>query len=229
MKFWTAVIFSVYFIGCSNSIPDDEATPEERLMIQDILNETQELLLNLGIKKDLSLIPIIVSDNFNARASGACFKGRNNKGRAIVLKKNVLSGISSGLSSNRLWQTLMHEIGHCYFNRTHRAKFLIPETNFVFNFYLLNEYADKPRCHIQIMPYLNASVMNQERGFPLRYPLEIKIFYLKELVGLVKEPTLGNISGFLSIEHVPMDQSYEIEQPCYASYPPKMPLPEDFR
>lgn len=100
-----------------SKLPKNEKSALQSNQIEAALKSFEEDFSEIGIHINLRRLPVIVGEITNA---GECHYDENGKGRAIVLNKNIFYEFAENDLSMKYFETvLLHEVGHCYFNRNH--------------------------------------------------------------------------------------------------------------
>lgn len=185
----------VFLIGCveepnSFSIPSDMATTLEHQQIQQIVLDLEQNFKTIGLEINLNKIPIIVTDTISG--DGKCMQAENSQN--ILIHKRLFK--SENLDPNlnqisRLWSVIAHEIGHCYFGRTHEEKNIFPYSGFVFQSINKIRTQDTYLCFNVFTQVWPGTLMGAQ-GLSV-VPQGLKTFYLKELIGRLNHPQIDDI------------------------------------
>lgn len=189
---WVLILTLTFtFLACTNKshkLPHNEATPEEQTQINVELNRLEQEARLAGVDLNLSRVPVLVTSDGTADLepfAGQCV--RSHKGRPLfiqidrsVLNKPVQDGISPLLRS-----VLLHEIGHCYFDREHDATVLAEKGSFV---------SWKTSSGNQALPDLPASLMNPDSNYGL-VPKALEGYYLREILTGTRVNTLTELKA----------------------------------
>lgn len=189
MKFLSAGaaigLLCAVLMGCGNSRskvvsgPTDLATPEERLAIETNLAEISKIMTRLGRPQSFSRFQIVVVPLERHKAHGQCVKAKDityiriDKG---MVQEQLTGDVSWNEVNDRLFTTLLHEIGHCYFNRGHDDTILpeIPESR------LLTVSAKGRRINQFHRQHVPATIMHR-LGAPGH---GLRDYYVAEVLGL---------------------------------------------
>lgn len=110
-------------------LPTDTATTEERAKINAALGLIQRELDESGVDKKVDSIKIVVADLEDPRVRGRCYQDDDGNGLGIVLTRDTLGQDSINENYHPWYLTvLLHEIGHCHFDREHEDEVLSPYT-----------------------------------------------------------------------------------------------------
>lgn len=158
--------------------PADTGSAVERAKINQALDQIQEDLRAEGHVRDLHQVKVVVSDfPGEANIQGRCYRNKKGRGLAIVISHEVLQYEAPDEDSMPWYFTvLLHEVGHCYFNREHEDVWY-PFANHELVFL---DTADKDAEHR--MGWITPSVMNTQS-----HPSMLKVlrrYYVKEIAGL---------------------------------------------
>lgn len=115
-------------VNSSADIYSDEASAQERGLIEEQMSIIKGFAAEFGVTTDLDRIPIFVSSDASIPATTPSFCIMNGTvGTKIVLNKNFFKERvyekDTGLASP-LFNLLIHEIGHCYMGRSHEEALL---------------------------------------------------------------------------------------------------------
>lgn len=100
-----------------SKLPKNEKSALQGNQIDEALKSFEEDFAEIGVPVNLRRLPVIVGEINNA---GECHYDENGKGRAIVLNKNIFYEFAENDLAMKYFETvLLHEVGHCYFNRNH--------------------------------------------------------------------------------------------------------------
>jgi len=179
MKFLLPLIL-VMSTSCSYveiNDPKDKPSHEEQKMIDDVLDDLEERFSNIGVKENLREIPVFVVDepsSSGALIAGLCrFKARIIIDRGLFREEMFEEGKISWL-----WWTILHEVGHCYFDRFHDDSEVFSDESMVFVFDSRLD-VDEPSTYVC---KIQASVMSTFVPAPNRmYPDNLKDFYVLEM------------------------------------------------
>lgn len=192
-----ALLFILLSVACSEEvevrdapilIPENQATAVQNEKIQDTLLELTEIMKELGVDEDLTRIPIVVLD---IEPGGQCFRTKDKNGIYIVLDKEVVDAEPVAEFYERpLFATLLHEIGHCYFGRSHTDEKIQAENKLVrVNYPNASAFLD--------YYYLPISAMHGESTFPI--PKNLKKYYVGEVIGAEKAAIPEDLSGYAQV------------------------------
>lgn len=187
--------------------PADTSTTEEQKIIQYNLEHIAIMAKEFGSTQKFNSIPVVVSDSgFNGTPFwGYC--GLYGDGRYIALKREIFSYPNKNL----IFAVLLHEIGHCYFNREHSFD-LIKRNGLAIKWTFTKPQADP--FYFRGMP---ASIMyfddlgSNDKQFTspnvLTFVKSLQKYYVRELI-LGKRPELNVLNklkqiSWLKIEEVP--------------------------
>jgi hypothetical protein len=206
------LIFTLLACGNQNSqpatetqkpIPVNEATQAETDLIESEKAEITEIAKTLGVELDLDQIPVIVTTANGLKNSeglpayqGLCEFDSNGKGRFIILTKEVLNFdlMKSSVYSQReltllSFQVLLHEIGHCYFNRKHETNNL-EKTGY--------EFVIAQKSEKFSYDQLPTSIMSTSVGATL--PYNLKKYYVAEILGVFRANSAEELSQYTDTE-----------------------------
>lgn len=177
--------------ACTKSarrLPHDEATPEERSQVNAELTRLEQEARAAGHDLNLKRIPVLITADGAGDLepfAGKC--ARSLKGRPIfiqldrsILQRPVEDGVSSLLRS-----VLLHEIGHCYFDREHDDTVLAEKGSFV-NW--------KTATGNHALPDLPASMMNADANYGL-VPKSLESYYLREILSGARVNSLAELKN----------------------------------
>lgn len=197
MKF--LLLFALLLSCGKKTVYTNPVMPENQASTSVIEEIDEELVLlekdfkDLGVDLDLMRMPVIVSP-LPYGVVGRCQYGKNNQGVFIILSPSLfpMEGfrpMDSVLFEKDFVKVLIHEIGHCYFNRAHNEPeyFEIPGSSFELHHEFGNVIFDK----------IPKSVMPSESTY--RMPKSLRHYYLSELAGKIRlnsSAVLGEFADF---------------------------------
>jgi hypothetical protein len=186
--------------------PGDEATVNERSQIKSTVYKIERLALDNGYDGKFDKIPILVSTE-NPKQShwwGLCVKDEKNISQYILINRMVFEQEYSYPTQHYIFGVLLHEIGHCYFNREHDLRVV-----------------KKPGYLIMIDPYnSDYGPMNIYKEFPLSIMYadkdgsspflgvseQFENYFVMELLGLNKLLSFDDLSSFSGVQIVPTNE-----------------------
>jgi hypothetical protein len=196
-------LLCLLFLGCGKNIPVqtlpvNSATPEETQKIDEALALIQADLAEEGIHKNLRRVKIIVADLDDPSIQGRCYRNAG-KGVALVMSHQILAQESPDEDLYPWYFTvLLHEIGHCYFNRDHETE-VIPFPNKEVVYSAASSRPGKEHTGAWISP----SVMNLASD---RYMLKaLRRYYVKEVAGLDRVRSIEDLNNYTeaSLREIP--------------------------
>ena len=177
-------------------VPPDEATPEERAMLDKTLTEIEKLTGEVGRAQSFRALPVLVTTESPKETLryAACYS-EEGRGRFITVNRFVLEKekyFAAGSEESTLFQVLLHEIGHCYFGRTHddtqislhKLRAVLKEGNVERGLALRS---------------LNSSAMHSKNLMVISH---LKRYYVAEIIGLVPAPDLPAVSRYTNYTFV---------------------------
>lgn len=218
-KAFTLLAFSFLIIGCSKQfynfdIPVNIASLDESLAIESVVQDIEGLFKEMGIEADIRKIPIVVTDSI--QGDGRCQVSLDSS--AILIHSQVFLNDDHDPNLNqisRLWSVILHEIGHCYFYRTHEDKQIPAPKDFVFLFKSKMATPSGYECHYGLRSTWNSTVMSP-KGLSIT-PQSLKKFYIQELVGLNPDPKLSDLLKHSNVQVVHQSQAPNVSTnpvPC---------------
>lgn len=166
------------------------ASPSDQAYIDLAIDEIQQTLNQIGVNKNLNSIPIIVTDSISG--DGKCINSGNS--RSILIHKRLFQyeDLDPNLQQiSRLWSVLLHEIGHCYFYRSHEHKEVFADDGYVFQLSHKIKFQQAYHCFHSHNSSWPGTVMGPQ-GISVA-PESLKEFYIKELVGQFPVPDTRDI------------------------------------
>jgi hypothetical protein len=200
MKYFMLLFF---VMACGKSfekevspLPSNQASPLEASLLNEALDRIQNDFDQLDVKINLRSIPYTVSD-LN-RYHGICFMGANGVPKGIALHHRIFSRfVNLQNDYGLLYYVLLHEIGHCFFNRRHEEVIYHYEGHqFVLNFASF----ESPLT----MPFLYVTVMKDKSPYQEMIPKELWPYYVKEIAGLDRMETWEDLKTYTDIEITPV-------------------------
>lgn len=174
-------------------LPADTATPEQKQKISEALEMIQGDLDANGVKHDLTRVPVIVAKLEDPNVQGRCYRTVEGKGLAIVLTPDLMNQGSYDENLHPWYLTvLLHEIGHCYFNREHETEVLaLGGQELVFPVRRTEKSLE------YTMAWISPSVMNihAER---LMFK-DLLGYYVREIAGLDRISTWDELSSYVHV------------------------------
>lgn len=171
---------------------DEEATPEQTLLIENELNQLENDFKSVGVNVNLHEVPVRVK-KLEGNSWGACYQDNQRGPLAIVLdprafKQNGLLSKDPYLSY--LTTILLHEIGHCYFDRKHiELEFLdVKQKEIVIS------APGEERFATSSIP---TSVMSPAAP---PGPKRLRKYYVSEVAGIAKLKTLDALQSYANFE-----------------------------
>lgn len=183
-------------------IPSSIASTEEQTLVQATISEIQNLATSAGISYSFINFPVVVVKQSadGSQPLAFCHKDRNGKGIYIGILKKTLDGINeSSISENYLFLLLVHEFGHCLFDRSHEDVVLSHST---VKIYLVDQVGQNRSPFRNQIP---ASAMNESTpGTIGSYYLSeaIKKYYISEVAGISRWKTVFDLGGIDGIRLV---------------------------
>lgn len=128
-------------VGCGktvvekNNFPENNASALETEELEKALASIQVDFQKANINVKLDSIPYSITDLDDI--SGACYKKGNGSRIGIALDHELFEDpIENNDSYGLLYKVLLHEIGHCFFNRNHDEEyFTIPRYDMMIKLY----------------------------------------------------------------------------------------------
>lgn len=195
-------------------IPANIASTEEEYEVESVLYEIQNLLRLNGSAKNLKSIPVVITDTL--LGDGKCIL--SSEGDAILINKLLfmMDDLDPNLKQiSRLWSVLLHEIGHCYFFRSHEEKRITAYEGYVFQFKNRLRINEEYHCYNSNLKTLPGTVMGKN-GISVA-PEELKDLYVKELINKSQVPTVEELLGTSVIRLNPEINVQDTSEPtdCY--------------
>lgn len=207
MKFFSAIfmafLFSMAILSCHPlpSLPEDEATPEERATIEKTVTYLTQLFKENGYKGSFDKMPILVSSEDPAETgwAGRCENIGVAAGRYIVLTRQLFEQDLKDDTKSQVTSALLHEIGHCYFARHHEHE-LISSPEYA----ITVEYAGERGGNQGLVDGIPASIMyitsgEQKYSSIVTSNRELQTYYVRELLGLERLRNMNDLSKFKSV------------------------------
>lgn len=177
------ILFVFLATGCGKGgrgidLPVDSSTPEEKQKIASAIELIEKDLADGGVYKDLSSVKIIVSDFDDNKTKGRCYQRDDGTPVAIVLSHEILS--QDSYDDNLLpwyFTVLLHEVGHCHFNRQHESVMInLGNQELVFPLILERKKTE------YTMSWISPTVMNVNGERMILN--ELRGYYVKEIANL---------------------------------------------
>ena len=203
MKRIFPIIF-LLFTACSQQvqmvegpalIPQNQASIEQDEKINKTLDEIDSVLDELGVDIDLSIVPVVVMD---IKPAGQCFRTKDKVGIYMVIDTEIVDAPARGEHfESPLFSVLLHEIGHCYFERDHsygelRADGKVVSVNY-------EDYTDEfASLDFYFLP---TTIMHDKVSFPM--PKKLRKYYVSEVVGLESARVPEDLSPHAHVSFLP--------------------------
>jgi hypothetical protein len=180
-------------------LPDDEATLSEREQINAALERIEALTAELGQARSFRELPIVVTSRHDYTHHPAACVSLNGKAQFILIRPEVLSAERMLWSDNldtTLFRVLLHEIGHCYFQRDHDDTRIASDLHFI-QMKVRRRNSEERRLYSM----LDVSVMASDS---LELPVPLEKYYVAELLGLKRATRLADFRAYGSFQFVPI-------------------------
>jgi hypothetical protein len=183
-------------------VPKDVSNESQRKIIYQMVQEAQDYYSDIGISVNLHRFPYVVAKDLPKNVVGRCYHNLTIAiaERAFQERQNSSDEISI------LWTTLMHEVGHCYFQRNHEFKELSAGKDFFFKNKYHEQLGNQNFCALEYRKSLIGTLMT-DKNLIFSTPISMKKYYLKELAGLIDRPTYMDVADVLELERVPREQA----------------------
>ena len=176
-----------------SSFPENNASPIETEAFKEALATIQADFNAINVNVDLNSIPYSI--NNLGSAAGICYKAGDGDIIGIALDHSLFERQYEDEDEyGYLYKVLLHEIGHCFFNRNHDEDyFKVADHDMMIRFY--------PNRKLDRHGAIAQSVMS-ELGF-YQVPKTIWPYYLKEIAGFDRIKTWEDILKYTEIIIVP--------------------------
>lgn len=180
-------------------LPADQASPEEKLMIEAELDKIEKDFADIGTPLDLRSLPVVVAP-LPFGVVGRCQYGKKNRGAYIVLSPALFTSAyqyadaEAHLFEKEFVRVLIHEIGHCYFYRNHEEETYLESPG--------NSFELRSSTGSVIFDRVPRSVMPASSAY--RMPKSLRKYYLAELgnqARLTDSVSLREFTDFQVLEH----------------------------
>ena len=171
--------------------PADISSAQDRQYIEEVKSEIQALADQIGVVGNFKDFSVIVVEEFSEYpgAIGYCHKGQAPSQNYIgILKKTMDKYLNEQRKNNDtsfLFMLLLHEYGHCLFNRSHDET-MIGKPGF--HIYMIDSTGFEEILE-PIGPKISVSAMASINWRMTRLPRELKKYYLREISGQVRWQT----------------------------------------
>lgn len=171
-----------------SNFPENRASAVETEVLDKVLTNIQADFDALGVQVDVKDTRYSVADTDNAL--GICFKSGSGERRGIALHHKIFSEmIESPEDYGLIYKVLLHEIGHCFFDRVHdEAYFSVP------GYVMLIEM--QPRV-IERHSTLPVTLMSELGWY--RVPKVLWPYYVKEIAGIDRIVEWEDIEPYANI------------------------------
>ncbi|MCB0379113.1 MAG: hypothetical protein KDD33_11530 [Bdellovibrionales bacterium] len=160
--------------------PPDEASAEQKELVDYYLQDIQQKINILNMNVNVTKLPVVVTEDLSENAAGECFRGSH-----IRIRKSTLQSLMAYEGNEgQIWRLFAHEIGHCYFGRSHYDKTIVAPTGFQFKTLEKSNFFGK----VEYTPYSSrrySGTVMSENYATYTQSESVRNFYLKELAGWV--------------------------------------------
>lgn len=176
-----------------SNFPANNASALESEVLDDALTQIQNDFNANGVSVDVRDTRYSVADTQDAL--GICYKDGDGKRSGIALHhKLFLEEIEDRDNFGILYKVLLHEIGHCFFNREHDETHYKAQGHIM----LIEMEPGKMERYID----LSVTVMSQYGVYPVAKSLWP--YYVKEIAGLDRIISWENILPYTDVKLVPL-------------------------
>ena len=174
---WFLLLFILISCGRreveESNFPDNQASAVETEVLDEALTKIQTDFDALGVKVNVKDTRFSVADTDNAL--GICYKSASGERRGIALHhKLFVEVIESEDAYGLLYKVLLHEIGHCFFDRDH------DETYYSLPGYVM--LIELQEGKIERRSTLSVTLMSELGWY--RVPKLLWPYYVKEIAGI---------------------------------------------
>jgi len=147
-KILLAMFFLVTFVSCQDQdrrplalkVPASLATKDDNQEIQKTISEIQSIADKIRLQRDFSSFPIVIVDKYPGpldNVAAFCQQAEDGGGVYIGIIKeyfdHYIKEIQPKYGNAFLYILLVHEIGHCFYNRGHEeTRVRVPGKNIFF-------------------------------------------------------------------------------------------------
>jgi hypothetical protein len=173
-------------------LPQNRASQSEQEILNNVLTNIQKYFDDLNIKINLKSIRYSVN-SLGGTKVGICYRKKNGQGIGIAIDHTVfLSEIESENYYGRIYNILLHEIGHCFFNRNHEEKFL---------------NLDGQQMIVRLDPLSNAQHAYNQFVTSIMVPYEAFVimpkilwpYYIKEIAGIDRIENIEDVKQYAEL------------------------------
>jgi len=197
-------------ISCGNgkapkALPFNKASKSEQVTLNKVLENIQKDFDSLAIKVDLKKIRYSVN-SLGGKHVGICYRRKNGQGIGIAIDHTVfLSEVESENYYGRIYNILLHEIGHCFFNRNHEETYLDLQGQ---QMTLTVDAATNSRYVYQ---QFVKSIMIPYEAFVLM-PKVLWPYYIKEIAGIERVEHVDDLKKYTDLALSPLPQAVNLLQ-----------------
>lgn len=207
----TIFLFAVFSCGCAKleeltgrgssdrEVPKSKATVEESAAIDTALEEISDLSEKFGPRQTFRKIPIVVTDHDMKKTTwiGLCSYAEP----YIAINR---AAFQQGLNGDtKLFNVLLHEIGHCYFDREHNSRTFYKKDHWVM---LTSIDLERRSASSHSFHEICASAMcEKSRATGLKgpqMPPQLKEYYVGEIMGGITANELSDLERYVDIKFV---------------------------
>lgn len=222
MKILALVFATILLSGCGAGkpektkgspfvIPPSEANASETADLAATLAEIEAITLKLGRPQRFNTVPIIVTSEDSKKSHRIGYCRFNRRHRFIAVNRKAFerqADFSSEIPNRRLFRVLLHEIGHCYYNRDHDNT-LLSKPGLNIGVELESTSTSKK---FAIYQGLCASIMCDKSQKLGGTPFELREYYVAEMLGIKRATDLAALEKHMKLYYVPRPESLARER-----------------
>lgn len=182
-------------------MPIDESTPPQASKISDTLNKISQLASSQGLSTNFRALPVIVtSQNLGPGGHYAfCSLDADGNGKYIAVSSKVFNHEGRTKGASLLFSVLLHEIGHCYFHRSHDDR-AVGKDGFRVEVDEDDDDGSIDRFSFDKFP---VSIMSTNlRSFGT--PSILEAYYVKEIVGKFEVRSADDVEHLSGVHFIPL-------------------------
>lgn len=187
-------------------VPTNEATKLEEDRIDLTLQEIEQISADLGRPRKFRSLPIVVTseDPIATNRLGFCSSLGFGDNGFISINRAVLKDDTERNRLDYLFGVLLHEIGHCYFNRIHEDT-VVQKPGFRFEVEVTDSVGGTT-LYLDAFPVSIMNVAGDSASEMIRVPSAFKRYYVAEIMGIERLESVGEVEKFPGVRLIPKSE-----------------------
>lgn len=174
-------------------LPEDKASALESSQLDEALSKIQSDFDEIGVEINVRSIPYTVNDL--GENAGICVRRADGRPKGISIDHKTFWGFDFDRNHElpQIYNTLLHEIGHCFFNRSHEDDWLqVPQKCFLAKYYPDRSPTKDMSLQLSVMNIIGWNVI----------PTSIWPYFVKEIAGVHRLRSWQEMQAYVNIELV---------------------------